>query len=100
MQGDEGPTVRPIRPEVAAPVELGQTPRRRRVVDTDIELTVYGLEDADGTLGVSDQAIRDALHGMTVWVGGHHFILFLRSPHEGEAKGPDAFFWEDEVYHE
>lgn len=82
--------------------EAAQTARRRRrVVDTDVELTLYGLEDADGTLGVTDQQIRDAMQGMTIWIHGHHFVLYLRNPTPADSQLPaESYFWEDEIYHE
>lgn len=81
-----------------ASTEAAGAKRKRRIVDSDVRLNVYGLEDADGTLGVSDQRIRDALHGYAIYIDGYKFVLILddlidEQPYE-------RFFFEDELYHE
>lgn len=95
----------PVRPdeskglEGSAEASATGTRRKRRIVDTDVELCVYGLEDADGTLGVSDIRIQDALHGLAIWISGHKFVLAVVSRERTVSK-IERFFFEDELYHE
>lgn len=69
----------------------------RRVVDTDVELHVYGLEDADGSLGVPIEFIKDALHGMHIWIDGYKFVLAIANY---DTENISRFWTDDELLHE
>lgn len=42
-----------------------------RIVDTDVQLTAYALENPDGSLGFDPRA----LHGVELWIDGCKVVL-------------------------
>lgn len=68
------------------------TPTPKRVVDTDVSVYVYGLEDAEGQLPLPTLRIEDAINGCAVMLEGHKFVLCLTRERE-----PERFWWPDEI---
>lgn len=67
---------------------------KRRIVDSDIQVTLYCLEDSDGSIG---GVVPQDFDGLTFFVRGRRFVMSVDALSDRPVNWLEAQFPEDEV---